>query len=123
VAIPVLKDRVLETSATTGTATYALAGAVLGFQAFSIVGDGALVPYVAWDVDGSGVPSGGWEVGMGTYTLSGTTLARTTIFASSNAGAPVSWAAGTRRIALTYPSDRFLGIEALVLAQAFQSLT
>ena len=93
------RDRVLETSTTTGTGTYTLAGAVTGFQDFSVVGNGNTCHYAAWEVDGSGNPSGGWETGLGTYTASGTTLARTTIYASSNAGAAVNWSAGTRRIA------------------------
>lgn len=97
----VLPDRVLETSTTTGTGTYTLAGAVTGFQSFAAVGNGNTCQYVAYEVDGNGNPSGGWEVGLGTYTASGTTLARTTIYASSNAGAAVNWAAGTRRIAVT----------------------
>lgn len=97
----VLPDRVLETSSTTGTGTYTLAGAVTGFQSFSAVGDANTCQYVAYDVDGNGNPSGGWEVGLGTYTASGTTLARTTIYASSNSGSAVNWSAGTRRIAVT----------------------
>ena len=36
----VVKDRVQETSTTTGTGTFTLAGAVTGFQAFSVIGDG-----------------------------------------------------------------------------------
>lgn len=97
----VLPDRVLETSTTTGTGTYTLAGAVTGFQSFSAVGNANTCQYVAYEVDGNGNPSGGWEVGLGTYTSSGTTLARTTIYASSNSGAAVSWSAGTRRIGVT----------------------
>ena len=69
-------DRVLETSTTTGTGTYTLAGAVTGYQAFSAVGDGNEAYDRAMAVDGSGNPTGGWEVGLGTCTLSGTLLAR-----------------------------------------------
>lgn len=100
------RDRVLETSTTPGTGTYTLAGAVTGFQDFSVVGNGNTCHYAAWEVDGSGNPSGGWETGLGTYTTSGTTLARTTVIASSNAGAAVSWAAGTRRIAVSPLSSK-----------------
>lgn len=92
------KDRVKETSTTTGTGTYTLLGAVTGFQAFTVIGDTNTCDYVA--TDGTN-----WEVGLGTYTLAGTLLARTTIYSSSNAGAAVNWAAGTRQIAVTLPAS------------------
>lgn len=98
---PVFADRVQETSTTTGTGTYTLAGAVTGYQTFAAIGNGVSCYYCAMEVDGDGNPSGGWEVGVGTYTSSGTTLSRDLILASTNAGAAVSWAAGTRRIFLT----------------------
>lgn len=95
-------DRVQETSTTTGTGTYTLAGAVLGYQSFAVVGNGNTCYYCAMGVDGNGNPNGdGWEVGLGTYASGGTTLARTTILASTNANAAVNWAAGTRRIFVT----------------------
>lgn len=99
------RDRVLETSTTTGTGTYTLAGAVTGYQSFSAIGNANTCYYSAWEVDGSGNPSGGWEVGLGTYTASGTTLARTSVIASSNGGAAVNWTAGTRRIAVVLPAS------------------
>jgi hypothetical protein len=92
------KDRVKETSTTTGTGTYTLSGAVVGFQAFTAVGNANTCDYVATD----GV---NWEVGLGTYTAAGTLLARTTIYASSNAGAAVNWGTGTREIAVTLPAS------------------
>ncbi len=93
------KDRVLETSTTTSTGTYTLAGAVTGFQTAASAGaiNGTTGYYYAEDVDANGVPLGGWETGLGTWGTGGT-LARTTIHTSSNANAAVSWAAGTRRI-------------------------
>src|SRR5262245_21488456 len=102
---PLFYDRVMETSTTTGTGTYTLAGAVTGYQAFSVVGNSNTCRYVAWDSDSNGNPLGGWEVGTGTYTLSGTTLARTSVLASSNSGSAVNWAAGTRRLALVYDAS------------------
>lgn len=95
----VYADRVQETSTTTGTGTYNLAGAVTGFQNFVAgIGDTNTCYYCA--TDGTN-----WEVGLGTVTDAATdTLARTAILASSNAGAAVSWAAGTRNIFCTIPA-------------------
>jgi hypothetical protein len=96
-----LLNRALETSSTTGTGDYTLSGAVTGFQ--TVLAAGAVnadtVPYYAEDVDANGVPIGGWELGIGTWNTGGT-LTRTTIDASSNAGAAVNWSAGTRRVAV-----------------------
>lgn len=103
------KDRVKETSTTTGTGTYTLAGAAVGFQAFSAIGNTNTCYYCATD-------NTDWEVGLGTYTLAGTTLARTTVLASSNAGSAVNWAAGTRTLFCTPPASKFRAIGELVLA-------
>lgn len=86
-------DRVKESSTTTGTGTYSLAGAVTGFQGFVAgVGDGNTCYYAAED-------GTNWEVGIGTVAAaSPDTLARTTILASSNGGAAVNWGAGTRNL-------------------------
>src|ERR1035437_6506862 len=92
-------DRVFETTTTTSTGTYTLAGAKTGFQAFSIVGNGSTCVYCC--TDGTN-----WEVGLGTYTLSGTTLARTTIYASSNSNSAVSWSAGSKDIFLTSAASK-----------------
>lgn len=98
-------DRVQETSTTTGTGTYTLAAAVTGFRTFgSVLSNSESAFYCATEVDGNGNPSGGWEVGLGTWSTGGT-LSRDEIRASSNAGAAVSWAAGTRRIFLVSPAD------------------
>lgn len=102
---PLFYDRVLETSSTTGTGAYTLEGAVLGFQSFGVVGNANSCYYCAADVDANGNPLGGWEVGVGTYTISGTTLSRDSILASSNSGAAVSWAIGTRRVFLVVPAS------------------
>ena len=92
-------DRVLETTTTTGTGTYTLAGAKDGYQAFSaVVGDAEQVYYAAHLDDD-------WEVGIGTFTLAGTLLARTTILASSNAGLAVNWPAGEKNIWVNSPAQ------------------
>ena len=97
----VLADRVKETSTTTGTGTVTLAGAVTGFQSFAVIGDGNTTYYTIAEQGGND-----WEVGIGTYTSSGTTLSRDTILASSNSGNAVDFAAGTKDVFVTYPAER-----------------
>ena len=92
----VVKDRVQETSTTTGTGTITLAGAVSGFQSFSAIGNGNTTYYAI-------VLGSEWEVGLGTYTSSGTTLSRDTVLASST-GSKVSFSAGTKNVFVTYPA-------------------
>ncbi len=103
----IFKDLVMETTTTTSTGTLTLAGAVTGYQSFAAIGDGNTCYYCIQAVDGSGVPSGDWEVGLGTYTASGTTLTRTTVLASSNSGAAVSLSAGTKRVFVVNPAAAF----------------
>jgi hypothetical protein len=97
----VVADRVKETTTTTGTGTVTLAGAETGFQSFAAVGDGNTTYYAIVD---SG--AGDWEVGLGTYTASGTTLSRDTVISSSNAGSAVSFSAGSKDVFVTYPSGK-----------------
>ena len=95
----VIKDRVKETTTTTGTGTYTLAGAEVGFQSFSTIGNGNTTYYaVTYNND--------WEVGIGTYTSSGTTLARTTILSSSNSNNAVNWSSGEKSVFVTQPSSK-----------------
>lgn len=108
----VVKDRVKETTTTTGTVTVTLAGAVTGFQSFSAIGNGNTTFYTI---------AGGaeWEVGIGTYTSSGTTLSRDTVLSSSNSGSKVNFSAGTKDVFVTYPASRTAtgggGVGALVV--------
>jgi hypothetical protein len=97
----VFKDRVRETTTTTGTGTVTLAGAVTGFDAFSEVGDGNTTYYAIVHRSANE-----WEVGTGTYTASGTTLARTTVLASSNSGSATDFSAGTKDVFTTYPAGK-----------------
>lgn len=97
----VVADRVKETTTTTGTGTVTLAGASTGYQSFAAVGDGNTTYYC---IAGQGTAE--WEVGIGTYTASGTTLSRDTIFASSNSGSAVSFSAGTKDVFVTQPAER-----------------
>lgn len=94
----VVKDRVQETTTTTGTGTVTLAGAVTGFQTFAAIGDGNTCYYA--------ITSGtDFEVGLGTYTASGTTLSRDTILESSNAGSAITLS-GTSNVFVTYPAEK-----------------
>ena len=97
----VLADRVKETSTTTGTGTFTLAGAVDGFQSFAAIGNANTTFYTIALQGGTE-----WEVGIGTYTSSGTTLSRDTILSSSNSGSAVDFSAGTKDVFVTYPSER-----------------
>lgn len=91
-----LADRVKETTTTTGTGTLALAGAVAQFRAFSdvLANDDTTVYAI---VGQSGTE---WEVGRGTWTTDNN-LARTVVFASSNADAAVNLSAGTKDVFIT----------------------
>lgn len=121
-------DRVKETTATTGTGDIALAGAVAGFRAFSaIAANGDTVYYAI-------VGATEWEVGYGTW-VTGNTLQRTQVVASSNAGALVNFSAGSKDVWNNYPAahgldhpqmrvqtiDRFLPPDtSLVVSQSYE---
>ncbi len=93
------------TTATTGTGTITLGAAVSGFLTFAQAGvpDGAVVTYAIEDANG------GHEVGQGTYTLSGTTLTRTTVYRSTGAG-------NTGKITLSGSAQVFITVAAEDLA-------
>jgi hypothetical protein len=93
----VYADRVLETTTTTGTGTYSLAGAKPGHQSFDTAIAGGVVYYCV--TDGTN-----FEVNLGTHTVgSPSTLTRTTLVASST-GSAISWSAGSKDIFLTVPA-------------------
>jgi len=98
-----LNDRVKETSTTTGTGTFDLAGAETGFESFvSGIGNGN-VTYYAISNDGTAE----FEVGFGTVTDAATdTLSRDTIISSSNSDALVNFSAGTKTVFCTLPASR-----------------
>lgn len=98
----VVKDRVKETTTTTGQGTVTLLGAATGYQSFSVIGNANTTYYTI-----AGQTSNEWEVGIGTYTSSGTTLSRDTVLASS-AGAPTktTFSAGTKDVFVTYPAGQ-----------------
>lgn len=96
----VVKDRVRQVTTTVGTGTLTLSGTVSGFQTFSVIGNGNTTYYAIVDN-----VTGDWEVGVGTYTSSGTTLSRDIVLESSNSNNLVPFAAGTKDVFCTYPAD------------------
>lgn len=102
----VLKDRVYETSTTTGTGDLTLDGTITGFQTFAAIGDGNTTYYVIAYNDE-------WEVGLGTYTAAGTLLSRDTVLESSNSGNLVDFSAGTKTVFCTYPGEKAVTIDAI----------
>jgi len=95
----ILKDRVKETTVSTGTGSVTLAGAVTGFRSFADIGDGNSTYYTI---------AGGsqFEVGIGTYTASGTTLSRDTVLSNSlGTTANIDFSAGTKDVFVDFPSN------------------
>ncbi len=103
----VVKDRVKVNSTTAGTGTFTLGSAVVGFQDFTAIGDGNTTFYAI-----VGVGTSEWEVGIGTYTASGTTLSRDTILESSNSGSAVDFSVGSKEVFVTYPAERSIYTDA-----------
>ena len=102
----ILKDRVQETSTTTGTGTLTLAGAVTEFQSFSsAIGNGNTTYYTIYVAGGTD-----WEVGIG--TVGAGTLSRDTVYASSNAGSLVNFPAGTKYVFCDYPAGKAIYTDA-----------
>ncbi len=94
----IIADRVRETTTTTGTGAVTLLGAVAGYQGFSKIGNGNTCFYA---IVHQTVAQ--WEVGVGTYASSGTTLTRTTVLDSSSSGSAVNFSAGTMDVFCTLP--------------------
>jgi hypothetical protein len=93
----VLKDRVKETTATSGTGTILLDGAATGYQSFAVIGNENTTYYtIAGGSD--------YEVGIGTYYSGNTSLSRDTILASSNSNTAVTLS-GTYDVFVTYPAE------------------
>jgi len=99
----VVNDRVKETSTTTGTGTFNLAGAATGFDTFVAgIATGNTTYYAIFN---QGTTE--WEVGLGTVTdATPDTLSRTTIYSSSNSDSAVDFAAGTKDVFCTLPASK-----------------
>ncbi len=96
----VLADRVQETTTTTGTGAYTLAGAKAGFASFASVGNNNTTYYAVSD-------GTDYEIGLATYSSNGPGyLNRTTVITSSNSNNAVNWGAGEKDIFLTLPAEK-----------------
>ena len=103
----VLKDRVLESSTSSGTGSFTLSGAQTGYQSFSVIGNGNTVYYTIQGKDSSGNLTGEWEVGVGTWSTGGT-LARDTVLESSNSNAKVDFAIGLKDVFCDLPAEKVI---------------
>lgn len=95
----VLKDRVRAQSIVVGTGDITFSSTVVGYQDFSVIGNGNTTYYTI--TDGTQ-----WEVGIGTYTTSTNTLSRDTVISSSNSGNKVVFTAGAKDVFVTYPAEK-----------------
>lgn len=99
-------DLVRESSTSTGTGSFTVTGAATGEKTFASrcsVGD--TFDYCIRAVDGSGVPTGEWEVGEGSYSASDT-ISRNTVYASSNGDALVNFSAGIKQVSIVFSAKR-----------------
>ena len=102
----VVYDRVQETTTTSGTGSVTLLGAVSGFQSFAVVGNSNTTYYTITD-------GAQWEVGIGTYSTSGPTLARTTVLSNSNGNtSPITLSGGTAQVFVTYTAEKSVNLDA-----------
>lgn len=101
----VFADRVQQTGTANTTVSFTLSGTVAGYQAFTAIGNTNTTYYAATDA------AGNWESGLGTYSTTGPTLTRTTVYASSNSGSAVTFS-GTCNIFATYPASRNVSLDA-----------
>ena len=95
----VFADLVQETTSTTGVGTLSLSGAVAGFQTFATIGNANTTYYKIKSGNDS-------EVGLGTYTSSGTTLSRDTVLYSTAGGTTKITVASGATVICTYPAEK-----------------
>ena len=117
----VLNDRVKETTTTTGTGAFTLAGAVTGFETFGTGVGNSNTTYYAVTLPGSAE----FEVGLGTLSSDSSTIARTTVISSSNSDNAVDFSAGTKTIFCTLPASKtvFLDSSGNIVAANGSNLT
>ena len=114
-----LADCVRETTTTTGTGTLTLSGTApaIGDRTFSTsvsaagvddLTNGCTTVIRIEAVDGSGNPTGDWEITEAVYAVSGNTVTRAT-FRASSTGSRVSFSAGTKYVSVVAPASLLQG--------------
>jgi len=102
----VLKDRVLESSTSTGTGSFTLTGAQTGYQSFTAIGNGNTTYYTIQGKNPDGTLTGEWEVGIGTWST-GNTLSRDTVLSNSlGTTAKIVFSAGAKDVFCDYPASK-----------------
>jgi len=101
----VVYDRVQEITATTGTGSLTLGGAVAAYQSFSVIGNGNTTYYTILN-------GAQWEVGIGTYSTTGPTLARTTVLSNSNGNTSPITLVGASTVWCDYPAEKAIYYDA-----------
>lgn len=120
----ITKDRVLESTTSTGTSTLTLAGALAGYRAFSsVLSVGDTCSYAVFGVDSNGTPTGEFETGVATYSASAT-LTRTRVDDGSSGPATlVSFSAGTKYVALAVTAQELRNLPSCKLAADYTNST
>lgn len=98
---PLIRDRVRQKTLTTGEGDVTLFGTVMGFRDFGTIGDGNSCYYVI-----AHESAHEFEIGIGTYTASGTKLSRDTVLISTNGNVLVSFSAGQKDVYVVCPAVR-----------------
>ena len=101
----ILKDRVKESTTTTGTGAISLGGSTATFDAFQTYMSNGDTTYYSIAHTTTGTDE--WEVGLGTWNT-GNTLTRTTVLAGSNGTSAVNFGGGSKEIFMTYPAAKAL---------------
>ena len=112
----VIKDRIKETTTTTGTGDMSLGGADATFDTFSSCMSNSDTTYYA--IVHTTYNTDEWEVGLGTYNSSTNALERTTVLAGSNGTSAVNFSAGDKNVFVTFPADVTAGRAILGLGTA-----
>ena len=102
----VLADRVQQTGTANTTVSFTLSGTVAGYQSFAAIGNTNTVYYGATDATGN------WEAGLGTYSTTGPTLARTTVLSNSSGNTSPINLSGASNVICAYPAEKNVFLDA-----------